>query len=504
MDWTQKLAERFPDKIVNKGLTRRIMQHHLPRFVTEYLLARYAYRGKEEALRVVNQLIRDYYPEPRHAERVVFEMSEQGSRKLLGFFAARFDESIAAPLVRTPLLGKRDMRISRNLPREYPILLEGGAWGLAEVHYEPDVEVNGRQLPFFISTFAPFQVARLDMDDYYQGRRTFDSEEWLAVLMSTLGLNPKAYTRQETLYVLSRFLPLVESNINLIELGPRGTGKTYGLRNISPYSFVLSGGKATAAQLFLDLRSHSVGVIARKDVVVFDEIAYAKFDARRDNVLGILKDYMASGVFSRGGTELPSECGIFMVGNTDHGTVEAEDDPELQELLADDVIPGEGGPEVDDEAGTMGERYLYQSLPEALHDTALFDRIHGFVPGWRIPKLGQDSFSEQPGFIADYFSEVLHRLRWDDHMSKIRARLDLHCDGGNLTTRDEESLLRNIDGFVKLVYPDGRFTDAQLLELGQVACDLRNRIVRQQHVMELTRGGRTVEFPDKKLWVELR
>ncbi len=504
MSWEEKLRERFGDKIVNKGLIRKVIRRQLPRFVSEYLLARYADRGEHEALRTVNELVRDYYPEPRHAERVIFEMAQQGHRRLLGFFFARFDERINAPLVRTPLLGKRDMRISGHLPSEYPILLEGGSWGLADIHYEADAEIAGRSIPFFVSDFRPFQVARIDVDDYVEGRSAFTSSEWLAVLTSTMGLNPDAYTRQEQLYILSRFLPLVAPNCNLMELGPRGTGKTFGLRNISPYSFVISGGKATAAQLFLDLRTQSVGILAKRDVVVFDEIAYAKFDSNRDNVLGILKDYMASGVFSRGGIELPSECGIAMVGNTDHGTVEAEEDLDTLELLADDAIAADDSPNVDESEGKVGDSYLFQSLPEALRDTALFDRIHGFLPGWRIPKLGGRSFSERQGFIADYFSEILHRLRPWDPLAEVRPRIEFRGVGGPVTSRDEDALLRILDGLMKLVYPDARVADGELRELCELACELRTRIVHQQHLMELTRGGRTVEFPDKTLQARVR
>lgn len=501
--WEEKLRERFPDKIVNKDLTRKIIQRQLPRFVTEYLLARYADRGETETLRLTNELILKHFPEPRHAERVVFELAQEGTIRLLGFFYGHFDDKIGAPLVQTTLLGKREMRVNARLPKDYPVLLEGGAWGIAEIHYDPSAEVDGRKIPFFIANFAPFQVARIDVDDYRQARQSFTSEEWIAVLLSTIGLNPEAYSREESLYVISRFIPLVEPNINLIELGPRGTGKTYGIRNISPYSFIISGGKATAAQLFLDLRSRSVGVIARKDVVVFDEIAYARFDQTRDDVLGILKDFMASGLFSRGGIEMPSECSLLMVGNTDHGTREAEEEGEALEALLDDLTPGLNTPAVDEASGTVGERYLFQSLPTALHDTALFDRLHGFIPGWRVPKLETRSFSAGPGFISDYFSEILHRLRRDDHTADLRARLRFSAEGGAFGTRDEEALLRLLNGFVKLLYPDGQVDDQELEELAQLACELRTRVAEQQHFMEAVQGGRTVEFPRKRLESEV-
>jgi len=501
--WRSKLREQFPDKVVNKSLTRKIIRRQIPRFVSEYLLARYADRGELEALRTANDIVTRYYPEPRHVERIVFDLAQEGSMRLLGFFIGRFDEKLNVPLVRTPVLGKREMRISGHLPKDYPIILEGGAWGIAVVHYEPNAEFDGRKIPFFISDFAPFQVARIDIEDYRRARAAFTSSEWISVLMSTIGLNPAVYSREQSLYVISRFVPLVEPNANLLELGPRGTGKTFGLRNISPYSFVISGGKASAAQLFLDLRSQRIGVIARKDVVVFDEIAYTRFDSDRDDVLGILKDYMAAGVFSRGGIELPSACGIMMVGNTDHVAVDVEESEEIAELLADDSIPGTGGPSIDDEAGTVGDHYLFQSLPPALQDTALFDRIHGFVPGWLIPVLRRESFSEAPGLISDYFSEVLHRLRGDDYSAEFRSRLRFDCEEGSITTRDEEALIRMLNGLAKFLYPHRVIGNEELLELANLAAGLRNRVTDQQHLMERVQGGRTLEFPKKTIVASL-
>ena len=371
--------------------------------------------------------------------------------------------------------------------------------------YDSGVTVEGRKLPILITNFAPFQVERIDVEDYKEQRRHFSTDEWVSVLISTIGLNPNAYDMDEKLLILTRFIPLVEPNTTLLELGPRGTGKTFGLRNISPYSFIISGGKTTSAQLFLNLRTMEVGLLAKKDVVVFDEIAATKFE-KRDDVLGKLKDFMASGSFSRGGEEIPSECAIVMLGNTDHAVPDDENmDEEMEETLADDTLPSEWSEPVDEASGKVGTRYLFQALPDPLWDTAFFDRLHGFIPGWRIPKIKTISFSKDVGFVADYFAEILHRLRCDDYTHLVRSKVNVYTkDEVEVTSRDEEAVVRVICGLIKLLYPHGDFTDNELASLAQIACSLRTRVAQQQHHIEILTSGSAREFPLKTLQCELR
>ncbi|MFQ5728786.1 MAG: BREX system Lon protease-like protein BrxL [Waddliaceae bacterium] len=505
MSWQDKLKEHFPDKVIEKHLMSNLARRTIPRFVSEYLLAKYAQRGQDEAIRVANQIMRDYYPEMRHSQRVLFELSTSGTKRILGFFTARFDTKLNIPLISTRLFGKEEMRILPKILDTYPILLEGGAWGVADLVYDSGVTVEGRKLPILITNFAPFQVDRIDLEDYKEQRKHFSTDEWVSVLISTIGLNPSAYDMDEKLLILTRFIPLVEPNTNLLELGPRGTGKTFGLRNISPYSFIISGGKTTSAQLFLNLRTMEVGLLAKKDVVVFDEIAATKFE-KRDDVLGKLKDFMASGSFSRGSEEIPSECAIVMLGNTDHAVPEDEKiDEEMEEALADDTLPSEWSEPVDDASGKVGTRYLFQALPDPLWDTAFFDRLHGFIPGWRIPKIKTMSFSKDVGFVADYFAEILHRLRRDDYTHLVRSKVNVYTkDGEGITSRDEEAVLRVICGLVKLLYPHGGFTDDELAILSQIACSLRTRVAQQQHHIEMLTSGSAREFPLKTLRYELR
>lgn len=500
MSWQDKLKEHFPDKVIEKHMMSSLARRSIPRFVSEYLLAKYIDRGEDEALRVANQIMRDYYPEMRHSERVLFELSNEGSKRILGFFTAKFNTKLNIPLVSTRLFGKEEMRILPRILDEYPILLEGGAWGIAELVYDSDVTVKGKKLSILITNFAPFQVERIDVEDYKEQRNCFSTDEWISALISTIGLNPNVYAIDEKMLILTRFIPLVEPNTSLLELGPRGTGKTFGLRNISPYSFVISGGKTTSAQLFLNLRTMEVGLLAKKDVVVFDEIAATKFE-KRDDVLGKLKDFMASGSFSRGSEEIPSECSIMMLGNTDHAVPGDENiGEEMREALADDTLPSEQSKPVDEAAGKVGNQYLFQALPEPLWDTAFFDRLHGFIPGWRIPKIKTISFSKHVGFVSDYFAEILHRLRHDDYTHLVKSKVNIYTkDKGEITSRDEEAVLRVVCGLIKLLYPHGNFTDEELSPLLQIACSLRTRIAQQQHYIETLTSGSAREFSLKTL-----
>ena len=504
MTWQDKLKDHFQDKVIEKQLMSNLSRRTIPRFVSEYLLAKYAGRGQTEAIRIANKIMQDYYPEMRHSQRVLFELSNEGSKRILGFFAARFDTKLNIPLVSTRLFGKEEMRILPKILDAYPVLLEGGAWGIGDMVYDSGVTAEGRKLPILITNFAPFQVERIDVEDYKEQRKNFSKDEWISALVSTIGLNPDAYNTEEKLLILARFIPIVEPNTNLLELGPRGTGKTFGLRNISPYSFIISGGKTTSAQLFLNLRTMEVGLLAKKDVVVFDEIAATKFE-KRDDVLGKLKDFMASGSFSRGSEEIPSDCGIVMLGNTDHAVPEDEDmDEEIEDALANDIVSSESTEPIDETAGKVGARYLFQALPEPLWDTAFFDRLHGFIPGWRIPKIKTTSFSKDVGFVADYFAEILHRLRRDDYTHLVRSHINVSTkDGGEVTSRDDEAVVRVICGFIKLLYPHGDVPDGDLASFSQIACSLRTRVAQQQYHMETLAGGSAHEFPLKTLYCEL-
>jgi ATP-dependent Lon protease len=285
-----------------------------------------------------------------------------------------------------------------------------------------------------------------------------------------------------------------------MELGPRGTGKTFSLRNASFYSFIISGAKVTAASLFVNLATSEVGILGKKDCVVFDEVNASRFDKGLE-LLAILKDYMASGVFSRGRTEITSECSIIFIGNTDVTDDDLGEIDEAQQMdLADDllIIPEARTLPVNEEEGKIGDRYLYLSLPQTLQDAAFLDRIHGLIPGWRIPKVTKRAFATRYGFVTDYFCEIMHLLRKDDFNSQLERYTKLTVAGGEITSRDEDGILKIASGLLKLICPHGEFTEAEAAEVLHFACEYRGLVAQQQHHLNPS------EFPKRKFGFMLR
>ena len=295
------------------------------------------------------------------------------------------------------------------------------------------------------------------MDDYIEQRQKFTTEEWLDVLVNSCGLNPNKMSRRQKLLYLCRCIPLVESNINLLELAPRETGKTYLYRNISYYSHVLSGGKATPAQLFINLNNGKIGEVGTRDVVVFDEIANTDFTDPRSFV-SIMQGYMQDAKFSRGKKEILAFASLVFVGN------------------------------IDIQGNLPHEKYyhLFEPLPDFLQVTAFLDRLHAYLPGWEIPKLGPESYSRDYGFITDYFCEILHDLRRVDVLSTVRSRFEIIDTAGTdqgISGRDQRAIMKTTSALLKLLYPDGQVLDDELEEVLLLSCELRQRVREQLHLM---------------------
>jgi ATP-dependent Lon protease len=341
--------------------------------------------------------------------------------------------------------------------RQYPMLLSGGMWGTIELTYD-ETEIHNKKIrPFKVVAFTPFQVSVINLDDYIEKRSAFDTEEWIDLLINSCGINPTRMTRRQKLLYLCRCVPLVENNCNLLELAPRETGKTYLYRNISYYAHVLSGGKATPAQLFVNLNSGKVGEVGTRDAVVFDEIANTDFSDPRAFV-SIMQGYMQDAKFSRGKKELLAFGSLVFVGN------------------------------IDVQGALPHEKYyhLFEPLPEFLQVLAFLDRLHAYLPGWELPKLTPESYAKDYGFITDYFCEIMHELRRIDLLSAIRDRFEL-VDAANmpqgLSGRDHRAVLKTVSGLLKLLYPDGQLSEDELEEVLLLACELRQRVREQLHLM---------------------
>jgi ATP-dependent Lon protease len=361
-----------------------------------------------------------------------------------------------------PAINDERVRVSASLLEQNPGLLLGGLWGTTRIKYSPEVDNTA---PNELIAFTPFQVGPPDVAAYRERRRQFATDEWMGLMLQSAGYASGAFpNRRQRLLLLARLVPLVEANVNLVELGPRQTGKTFLLRNVSPRVFTLSGGKTTPANLFVNLATKAVGILGTRKVVVFDEIAHTTF-GDEDATISTLKDYMESGQFSRGAKSFAADTSLVFTGNLD----------------------------VDGEQPDSRYRHLFEPLPEGLIDSAFLDRVHGYVPGWEIPKITPAALAEGVGFVTDYFGEVLVKLREDDFQARARA---LELTAG-MTRRDQVAVERLASGLIKLIYPDGKITEEELKEVVSLACELRQRVHNQ--LTELAPGEfkpRMIGFAD--------
>jgi ATP-dependent Lon protease len=451
-DLDRKAREVFGEQVVIKALAQRTAFHRLPRYVSEYLIAKYVRpESWREDLEKVQAKIKDLLPEVDRRELVKERLLRTGEVVLIDPVEAKIDLRNGQRWAKVEALSDDKVRVPPSLLEQYPGLLLGGLWGTVRIRYTPEVDPDH---PNEIVNFTPFQVGLPDLTAFRRGRAHFTADEWIALMLQSAGYAPRAFpSRRHRLLLLARLTPLVQRNLNLIELGPRQTGKTFLLRNVSPRVFTVSGGRTTPANLFVNLATRAIGILGTRKVVVFDEIAHTTFgDA--DATLSTLKDYMESGQFSRGAHSFAADASLVYTGNLD----------------------------VQDDQPDERYRHLFEPLPDELIDSAFLDRLHGYVPGWEVPKITPEALTGGVGFITDYFGEVLARLREDDFQS-VAHKFDF---AAGMTRRDQVAVERITSGLVKLIYPDGRMTPDEAKELVLLACELRQRVHNQ--LVELAPG----------------
>jgi ATP-dependent Lon protease len=457
-----KLKTLFGDRVVEKGLAREEAFFRLPRYVTEYLIAKYVKpESAGEDLERLKAQIRDRLPDLDRREVIKDRLMRDGHFTLIDSVEARVDLKAGARWATLPALDDRQVRIGEEILNANPGLLAGGMWGTVKLWYRP--ETDSRH-PLEVSSFTPFQVDVTTVRDVIAARKEFTTEEWVRLLLASAGYDAESFpSERQRILVLARLLPLVERNLNLVELGPRQTGKTFLLRNTSPQVFCLSGGKATPANLFVNLASRSVGILGARKVVVFDEISSTSFGDAAATV-SILKDYMESGQFSRGSQTYASDASLFFAGNID----------------------------VEGERPHPRYRNLFEPLPEDLLDAAFLDRIHGYLPGWEVPKITRAALVRGPGFVSDYFGEYLLKLRDLEFRGEAR-RLSFNQ---HLTQRDLVAVERITSGLLKLLFPDGDVTESELARLASLAVEMRQRV--HQQLAAIAPG----EFKEKRIAFE--
>ena len=446
-----KLRQHFDGKIVRKDLTKKIKEGaNVPVYVLEFLLGQYCCSDDDEIIdkgvQTVKRILADNFVRPDEAQKILARLRSNGSHTVIDMVTASLDIRRNSFYADFSNLGLQDVPIDDSYPEQYDRLLCGGIWCIVQLEYEYNEEERNNGYPIRIRKLTPIQMPHIDIGDLKQGRSAFTKAEWIDVLMRSIGMEPDELNDREKWLLLTRMIPLVENNFNLCELGPRSTGKSHLYKEISPNSILVSGGQTTVANLFYNMGRKTVGLVGLWDCVAFDEVAGIRFKDK-DGVQ-IMKDYMASGSFARGKEEKAASASMVFVGNINQSV-----DVLLKTSSLFDPFP-----------------------PEMGTDTAFLDRMHCYLPGWEIPKFRPEHFTDDYGFITDYLSEFIRELRKEQYGDALDRYFRL---GKNLNQRDTIAVRRMVDGYLKLIYPDGQFTKEDLEEILVLALEMRRRVKEQ-------------------------
>ena len=455
-DLDRRAAAVFEGYLVRKDLVRKYSrQYPLPTYVVEFLLGRYCASTDEleieEGLAIVERQLADRTVRTGEEELFKARAREKGSVKLIDIVRARLDAKTDSFIAELPSVALRDVRIDDGLVKQHERMLTDGFYAEVTLGYDASIAQEKGGRPFAIDGLRAIQLSKADvLDVLRRARREFGTKDWQRLMLRSVGLEPDGLAGRAPMVGLVRMVPFVERNYNMVELGPRGTGKSHLFQQISPYAHLISGGKATVAKMFVNNANGQRGLVCQYDVVCFDEISGVSFD-QKDGV-NILKGYMESGEFSRGKESIRAEGGIVMVGNLD---VEVEHQQRVGHLLS--PLP-----------------------PEMRDDTAFMDRIHAYVPGWDFPKLNpSEHFTDHFGLVSDFLSECWSRLRTGSRLQVLQGRVNY---GGALSGRDLTAVNKTVSGLLKLVYPDPEMAvpDDDLEEMIRVALEVRRRVKEQQ------------------------
>ena len=445
----EKLRQYFDGKIVRKDLTKKIKERaNVPIYVLEFLLGQYCSSDDEEVIesgvQTVKRILADNFVRPDEAQKILSKLRQKGSHTVIDMITVHLDIKKNCFFASFSNLGLTNVPIEDEYPEKYDRLLCGGIWCIVQLEYVDEDSPN--IYPIHIRKLTPIQMPHIDIAELKEGRKAFSKEEWIDILLRSIGMEPDVLSKREKWLLLTRMIPLVENNFNLCELGPRSTGKSHLYKEISPNSILVSGGQTTVANLFYNMGRKTVGLVGLWDCVAFDEVAGIHFKDK--DGIQIMKDYMASGSFARGKEEKAASASMVFVGNINQSV-----DVLLKTSSLFDPFP-----------------------PEMGNDTAFLDRMHCYLPGWEIPKFRPEHFTNDYGFISDYLAEFIRELRKEQYGDAIDHYFRL---GKNLNQRDTIAVRRMVDGYLKLVYPDGVFTKEHLEEILQLALEMRRRVKEQ-------------------------
>ena len=446
----EKLRETFDGKIVRKDLTKQIKEGaNVPVYVLEFLLGQYCSSDDpaiiEEGVQKVKRILADNFVRPDEAQKMLSVLRKNGSHTVIDMITVELNIRDDRFYATFSNLGLRGIPIADEYPEKHDRLLCGGIWCIVQLEYEY-IEEEKNDCPIHIRKLTPIQMPHVDLDELKRGRKNFTKAEWIDVLLRSIGMEPDTLSYREKWLLITRMLPLVENNFNLCELGPRSTGKSHLYKEISPNSILVSGGQTTVANLFYNMSRKSVGLVGLWDCVAFDEVAGIRFKDK--DGIQIMKDYMASGSFARGKEEKAASASMVFVGNINQSV-----DVLLKTSSLFDPFP-----------------------PEMGTDTAFLDRMHCYLPGWEVPKFRPEHFTNDYGFITDYLAEFIRELRKEQYGDALDRYFRL---GKNLNQRDTIAVRKMIDGYLKLLYPDGEFSKDDLEEIVKISLEMRRRVKEQ-------------------------
>jgi len=442
------LNEHFSGKVVRKDLTKLIKEGaNVPVYVLEYLLGMYCASDDEVTIQSglvsVKRILAENYVRPDEAERVKSKIRESGSYKVIDKVTVKLNEKRDVYEALLSNLGVKNAEISDSFVRQFEKLLVGGIWCIVTLNYR--FEENQKGSPFAVTDLKPIQMPNMDMEGLFAGRRAFTDEQWIDALIRATGMEPSHFKERVKWHLLARMIPLVENNYNFCELGPRGTGKSHIYKEISPNSILVSGGQTTVANLFYNMSARKVGLVGLWDTVAFDEVAGINF--KDHDGVQIMKDYMASGSFSRGRESINANASLVFIGNINQS---------VESLVK--------------------TSHLLAPFPEVMIDSAFFDRFHAYVPGWEIPKMRPEFFTNQYGLIVDYLAECLREMRKRNFADAIDKWFKL---GNNLNQRDTIAVRRTVSGLLKLVCPHGEYGKETVRKCLEYALEARRRVKEQ-------------------------
>lgn len=452
----QKIISNFEGKVVRKDLTKFLKGNAVvPSYVLEYLLGQHCSTNDDEIIRIgidkVKSILSNHFVHRDEAEVIKSKIREKGNHRVIDKISVKLNDKQDRYEARFSNLGLSNIPINDGIVQTNPKLLSEGVWSLINMAYMPSEERGG--LPWIIESVKPIQISNVDIENYKETRKEFSTEEWLDLMMQSIGLNPEEFSTRSKFIQLSRLIPFTENNYNMIELGPKGTGKSHIFSELSPHGILISGGEVSKAKLFVNNSNGAIGLVGYWDVIAYDEFAGKTKKVDR-GMVDIMKNYMANKSFSRGTDVYQAEASMVFVGNTDHPV-----------------------------SYMMKHNHLFDALPKDYHDTAFLDRIHAYIPGWEVSKLRNELFTDDFGFIVDYIAEVLKTFRKEDYSKIYQKYFTL---SNSITTRDKTAIEKTFSGLVKIIFPDLNMSKEDVKTILDFAIECRKRVKDQLLKMDET------------------